>query len=939
MRQILTITRLIAFSVSFLFSQTVLFSQKQTIDHNAYDEWNSLRSLQQSESGDWISYEINPLEGDGVLYVKATSKDHEQAYPRGKGASINNTSEFISFLIKPQFDTLRQLKLDKVKKIKYPKDTLAIYWTSKDSVAKFPNVKSFKIPEEGNWIAYLSTKDLRPKSKKKKKKKKKCKNCEPIKTSGHTLFLFNPISGLKKKIHRVVEYSFDRTGKHLSYTTSVKGDKDSLTVHIMTIDGFKAQTLIVKELSIKKMAFDYDGNQFIFMSSSDTADQKNYSLSYWNTSQKLSSVLINKDTDGMPEGWTVSGNSYPYFSRNGERIFIGTNEIVEVTEKDTLLASEKYKLDVWSGTDLRIQPQQLNSLQKDKNKTYIGVYHIADKKYVQLANEELENVRPLNFSNADFALGSDSRPHQRERNWAFPWASNYYIVDVNTGKKEVLKEGLKYSSSLSPSGEHFVWYNGADSSWRAMDIQTKSETNLSNQLNTNFAEDVNGMPFVPYPERANGWAKVNDTEYYVVKDFNDVWFLHPSDTSKTFCLTNQEGKKNHMRYSLMRLSYDSLYIDLNNCIIKGVDDSSKDESIYEISNNNGDYSLYKLLASPHKITYFKKAKKSDKVLLRRMNFTEYPEVELTNLKMEGIKKVTSTNPQQKDYNWATVEFVEWKAYDSTALRGLLYKPEDFDPNKSYPMLVYFYETYQDNIHNYYPPKPTASIIYPTEYASSGYIVFIPDVRYEEGHPAKSAYNCIVSGTDYLVNKYSWIDSTRLGLQGQSWGGYQTAQLITMTNKYKAAMAGAPVSNMFSAYGGIRWGSGMSRMFQYERTQSRIGYTIWDRPDLYIENSPIFALPNVTTPLLIMHNDNDGAVPWYQGIEMFMGLRRLDKTVWLLNYNDDHHNLTKMPNKRDLSIRMKQFFNYYLLDADIPTWMKNGLPAVDKGIDNGYELTK
>jgi len=307
--------------------------------------------------------------------------------------------------------------------------------------------------------------------------------------------------------------------------------------------------------------------------------------------------------------------------------------------------------------------------------------------------------------------------------------------------------------------------------------------------------------------------------------------------------------------------------------------------------------------------------------------------------MEGIKKVTSTNPQQKDYNWATVEFVEWKAYDSTALRGLLYKPEDFDPNKSYPMLVYFYETYQDNIHNYYPPKPTASIIYPTEYASSGYIVFIPDVRYEEGHPAKSAYNCIVSGTDYLVNKYSWIDSTRLGLQGQSWGGYQTAQLITMTNKYKAAMAGAPVSNMFSAYGGIRWGSGMSRMFQYERTQSRIGYTIWDRPDLYIENSPIFALPNVTTPLLIMHNDNDGAVPWYQGIEMFMGLRRLDKTVWLLNYNDDHHNLTKMPNKRDLSIRMKQFFNYYLLDADIPTWMKNGLPAVDKGIDNGYELTK
>jgi dipeptidyl aminopeptidase/acylaminoacyl peptidase len=922
-----------------LLFQTVLFSQKKTIDHTAYDRWNSLKSVTQSESGEWLSYEINPLEGDGVLYIESTSKEYKQAYPRGKSASISFNEQFIAFLIKPQFDTLRQLKLDKVKKIKHPKDTLAIYWTATDSVAKYPNVKSFKIPKEGEWVAYLSTKDLRPKKSKKKKKKKKCKNCEPVKTSGHTLFLFNPINGLKKKIHRVVEYSFDKTGKHLAYTTSVKGDKDSLTVHMMTLEGFHAQTLIVKELSIKKMTFDFDGDQFIFMSSSDTSKQKNYSLSYWNSSTKSTSEIINEETTGMPTGWTVSGNSYPYFSRNGERIFIGSNEVVEAEDKDTLLASEKYHVDIWSGSDLRIQPQQLKNLQRDKNKSYLGVYHIADKKYIQLANPELENVRTQNFSNANFAIGSDSRAHQRERNWAFPWASDYYLVNVTNGKKELLKAGLKYSTSISPSGEHFVWYNGADSSWQSISISAKTEMSLSSHLKTNFAEDANGMPYQPYPEGNRGWAKVNDIEYFVVKDFNDVWFLHPSDTTKTFCLTNQEGKKKNMRYDLMRLNYDSLYIDLDDCLVKGIDDKTKDESIYEISEGNGAYSLNRLLSTPHKITYFQKAKKSDKVVLRRMSFTEYPEIETTNLKLENIKKISSTNPQQKEYNWATVEFVEWKAYDSTALRGLLYKPEDFDPNKSYPMLVYFYETYQDNIHYYYPPKPTASIIYATEYASSGYIVFIPDVRYKEGHPAKSAYNCIVSGTDYLVNKYDWIDSTRLGLQGQSWGGYQTAQLITMTNKYKAAMAGAPVSNMFSAYGGIRWGSGMSRMFQYERTQSRIGYTIWERPDLYIENSPVFALPNVTTSLLIMHNDNDGAVPWYQGIELFMGLRRLDKTVWLLNYNDDQHNLTKLPNKRDLSIRMKQFFNYYLLDADMPAWMKNGLPAVDKGVEDGYELTK
>jgi dipeptidyl aminopeptidase/acylaminoacyl peptidase len=177
----------------------------------------------------------------------------------------------------------------------------------------------------------------------------------------------------------------------------------------------------------------------------------------------------------------------------------------------------------------------------------------------------------------------------------------------------------------------------------------------------------------------------------------------------------------------------------------------------------------------------------------------------------------------------------------------------------------------------------------------------------------------------------------MALQGQSWGGYQTAQLVTMTDRYAAAMAGAPVANMFSAYGGIRWGSGYNRQFQYERTQSRIGYTIWEQPDLYFENSPLFGLPNVSTPLMIMHNDGDGAVPWYQGIELFTGLKRLDKTAWLLNYNDDDHNLMRNANRIDLSIRMRQFFDHYLLDAPAPKWLTDGIPATVKGKELRYGI--
>src|SRR5690554_3563140 len=196
------------------------------------------------------------------------------------------------------------------------------------------------------------------------------------------------------------------------------------------------------------------------------------------------------------------------------------------------------------------------------------------------------------------------------------------------------------------------------------------------------------------------------------------------------------------------------------------------------------------------------------------------------------------------------------------------------------------------------------------------------------------YNSIMSGTDKILELYPNIDSTRMGLQGQSWGGYQTAQLITMTDRYAAAMAGAPVSNMFSAYGGIRWGSGMNRAFQYERTQSRIGKTIWEAPELYVENSPLFGVPNINTPLLIMHNDNDGAVPWYQGIEMFTAMKRLNKPVWMLNYNGDEHNLMINANRVDLSIRMRQFFDHYLQGKPAPEWLIKGVPAIDKGKNYG-----
>lgn len=274
------------------------------------------------------------------------------------------------------------------------------------------------------------------------------------------------------------------------------------------------------------------------------------------------------------------------------------------------------------------------------------------------------------------------------------------------------------------------------------------------------------------------------------------------------------------------------------------------------------------------------------------------------------------------------------------MEGILYKPENFDPGKKYPMLVNFYERTSDLLHYYIAPAPSYSSINITFFTSNGYLVFVPDITYQIGHPGKSALDCIVSGVKKLC-KNSWVDESNIAIQGQSWGGYQVAYMITQPQvfKWKAAEAGAAVSNMTSGYGGLRYGTGMSRQFQYEQSQSRIGKTLWDGLDLYIENSPLFFADQVETPVLIMHNDNDEVVPWQQGIEFFTALKRLGKPAWMLQYNNERHNLYNRVSKKDFSIRLSQFFDHFLKGEPMPVWMSRGVPATLKGIDLGLELEK
>ena len=452
---------------------------------------------------------------------------------------------------------------------------------------------------------------------------------------------------------------------------------------------------------------------------------------------------------------------------------------------------------------------------------------------------------------------------------------------------------------------------------------------LTNNKVAVFYDELNDRPMHPTSYRTATWLA--EDAGLIIYDRYDLWLTDPSGRQAIKRLTR--GRETGITYRYIRLDPekrfaspdDKLLLHLFNHRTKGQGYAHLDLSSGQIRViEEGDYAVGRRPL---------KAKNAEKYVYTKEDFRTFPDLHYGSNLATG-QKVSDANPQQSEFRWGTVELYEWISLDGQQLQGLLVKPDDFDPKKKYPMIVNFYERSTNGLYSHRAPQAHRSTINYSYYASRGYIIFNPDIPYRVGYPGESAYNAVMSGVTNLLSE-GFIDRDRIGVQGHSWGGYQIAYMLTKTDLFRCAESGAPVVNMVSAYGGIRWGSGMSRMFQYERTQSRIGGTLWEYPLRYLENSPIFEIDKINTPVLIMHNDKDGAVPWYQGIEFFTAMRRLDKQAWMLNYNGEPHWPLKLANRKDFQRRMSQFFDHYLMEGTLPSWMKRGVPAIEKGILQGY----
>ncbi|MEQ1744815.1 MAG: prolyl oligopeptidase family serine peptidase [Saprospiraceae bacterium] len=957
------------FAVLLLFLPTLLFSQRPTkktavqaaptIEKRALEiadvhRWRKIENQRITSNGQWVAYLLTPTtEGDNLLCLWNASTAQTDTFHRAAEPRFSYDGAYLVFKIKPPLDTLKAQRRRKVKEDDLPKDSLGVYTLATRTLEKLADVRSYALPEKwSGWLACQleaakeekpkketketaapdSTKTSKPAPEEKPKNVKK----EDAKDNGSRLLLRELATGRTDTVPFVREYRFAKRGPALVLHSS--GRDSAFTAGVYRFDCGQ-RTLrplfLAPKSKFAQLALDDWGRQAAFLADTDTtkARVRPWQLHYWSESQLAPRLLADTGSAFLPrrpEPWGISEHARPEFSEDGSKLYFGIAPPIPLPDT-TLLPEEIVQVEVWAWTQNRVYTEQAKRLDADKKRSYPVVCHLDKNTFVALGSPDVPDWRFQPQHDANLALGISEEPYAHRRQWEGEVPRDVYAVNVNTGEKRLIVNGLRCSPSLSPSANFVLWWSDPDTAWFAWDARRAQTARLTDNRSVRFFNEESDTPDYPNAYGSAGW--LNNDAALLLYDRYDLWKTDPAGGTPPQRLTR--GRETRTTYRYIRLDPEEYAIAPDaRLLLHHVNDETKAQGYAWLDLKtavltpwlSGDYAYTR---SPVK------AEKSDALLFTRNNYHTFPDLHYTAPNYGGGSQISRANPQQAEYRWGSIERVRWTALSGEKLEGLLVKPDNFDPKKQYPMVVNFYEKLSDDLHVHRSPDVHRSTINYTMYASRGYLVFAPDIPYRTGYPGESAYNAVMSGVTALLDK-GFVAPKRIAMQGHSWGGYQAAYIVTRTNLFVCAEAGAPVANMTSAYGGIRWETGLVRQFQYEHQQSRIGGTLWDYPMRYLENSPLFSLDKVQTPLLILHNDKDGAVPWYQGIELFTGLRRLDKPVWMLNYNDEPHWPVKLQNRIDFQTRMQQFFDHYLLGTPMPSWMKRGVSPMEKGIRQGLE---
>ena len=957
----------VALLASMAFAQQAApAAAKRPITHQDYDSWRSIAAQQISRDGKFVAYAYVPQDGDGEIVVRNIATGVDWRAPRGYRPPVpppddpgTNVAEFqaeLARLLRPVFTAdsrflifgteptkaeVSKAKKEKKKPEEMPKNGLGIMDLSNGTVTRVERVKNFRVPEDGTgYFAYLM--EAKPEEKPAGPKPEASPSGEATtpapsapatprassargkkKEYGTELVLRNTATANERKFSDVLDFTISRDAKTLVFTTSARKEEAN-GVYAVTTDSDSAPVALLSgKGKYQRLTWDEDNTQLAFTSDKEDSEAKQpkFRVYQWNRKDPQATEVVAVSSPGFRKEFVVSERANLSFSLDGSHLFLGTAPPPEPEKNpdEEIPADEKVLVDLWHWKDDYVQPIQRIRAEQDRNRSYRAVYDLQAKKFVQLADESMENISPSN--DGSYAIGADNRKYRTISDYD-PGFTDYYLVNTSDGSRKPLLTKQRSNVSLSPNAKFAIYFDGKD--WYSYSIADGTTANLTKNIAVNFYNEENDTPSTPGSYGIAGWTK--DDKDLLIYDRYDIWQLSP-DGNSAKNLTDGVGRKESTSLRYLRLDPRERSIDPDKPMLLSAENQETRDSGFYRDKVNSTAPPQKLLMAAKDFNNPVKAKDADVMIVSASRFDQFPDIWVTNSSFRELKRISNGDAQRAAYNWGTGELVSFKNSDGVPLKGLLLKPENFDPKKKYPMIVYIYEKLSQGLHTFRNPAPGTSIN-PTYYVSNGYLVYMPDIVYTIGYPGSSALKCVLPAVQAVVDR-GYVNEKAIGIQGHSWGGYQIAYMVTQTNRFRAAAPGALVANMTSAYSGIRWGTGLPRQFQYERSQSRIGGSLWEYPLRYLDNSPIFRADRVETPLLMIHNDEDDAVPWYQGIEYFLALRRLGKEAYMFSYNGEKHGLRKRINQKDYTRRLQEFFDHFLKGAPAPEWMEKGIPYLQR----------
>ena len=868
--------------------------------------WKSVSGFVVSPDGRWAGFRVAPVEGDGEVIFRETRGTKTYKFPAGEGRSgqvaLSEDGTFGVFLVFPEAKEAKKLR--KERKRLYNKAAVVNLATGEK--AEYEKIRAFAFSGENpGWVALHKA---APEGQEREREK----------WSGSDLILRELATGRETMLGNVSEFAFDKKGRWLAMAVDAYGMagngvavRDMASGVVSPLDNDKAvyrslrwtekgEALACIKGKEDKAYEDKLHALLGFTGFAGAGGAKGASPGIQKT------VYDPKEDKVFPQGMTISPNRPPQWTEGLDALLFGVHEpkkkadgtpaspAAPSTEAPAAPGGEADEdmpdLVLWHHLDKRLQSQQQVEANRDQNFSYLAEYRPAEKAFIRLADDGLRQVAagPKGL----FAVGQDVREYELEGNLDGRRYQDVYVIDLKTGARTLALKKARWTYDVSTDGTRLFYYD--DGAFFALELATGKTTNLTRNTPANFINEDDDHNVKNPPDFPVGWSTDGKTVY--LSDGWDIWGV-PVHGGPGVNITGN-GRRDRVRYrSLVSLDPEAKGIDLAKPhLVSMSGEWTKKTGWGRVEQAKPGVTV--LLWDEAGFGFPLKPRKAEMFFYTRDTSRDFPDWYVADGAFKNAARLTEANPQQKDFFWSSGSMLldyemDPRSGKEAKLQAALFLPSNYEKGKKYPTVVYYYEKMSQQLNRY--ASPSANGFNKSVYTSNGYAVLMPDITYKVNDPGMSAVWCVLPALEAAVAT-GVVDRARVGLHGHSWGGYQTAFLVTQAD-FAAAVAGAPLTNMISMYSSIYFNTGGGNMAIFESSQGRFLGGYWDNLEAYQRNSPVYYAARVQTPLIILHNDKDGAVDWNQGIEYYNTLRRLKKPVIMLQYVGENHGLAKAANQR------------------------------------------